>query len=431
MRPNPFDLYGYKGRHRKQSDTAATVRNVAVTAAVVGAVMSTDMGAAQAMPGQAGEDAWTKLRVCESGNNYSINTGNGYYGAYQFDLSTWRGVGGTGLPSQASAQEQDYRARALYRSRGWSPWACARILGLKDNPIYGQWTAPMSIQVTQKFVVGTKVTVSGTAQPNAYVRVWAKNYGSTGYVSARIVHANAQGRWSTQFTPYGGASYYAESGGVKTAAVTAQGLFKPSMVAPGSTALNAGYRLSGKARPNGQVTVYIKTYYQAHTMAARKVRVDAHGNWWTVWRGTTDFSFTVKGDVVGPTRTVVVATTANPAPKSTVPDATTPESAPTGAPAGDGSGSAAGTPDATAPTATPTATAPTVTPIVVTGSARPNTALTVFIRRSGSTAWSRLAATHTDAHGHWTATVRSSGSYEYFAKSANGQASQIQPISVP
>jgi len=36
---------------------------------------------------------WLRLRQCESGNNYAINTGNGYYGAYQFDASTWRAVG--------------------------------------------------------------------------------------------------------------------------------------------------------------------------------------------------------------------------------------------------------------------------------------------------------------------------------------------------
>lgn len=411
MRPGPFDLYGYKGRHRKQSDTAATARNIAVTAAVVGAVMSTDMGAAQAAPGMPGEDAWNKVRVCESGNNYATNTGNGYYGAYQFNLSTWRSVGGTGLPSQATPLEQDYRARALYRSRGWSPWACARILGLKESPVYGEWTAPLSIQATHKFVVGSKVTVSGTAAPNAYVQVFVKNYGSAHYVRAAVVHANAQGRWSTSFIPHGGASYYATSGGNKTAVVAAQGLFKPSMSAPASTTLNAGYKLTGKARPNGTVTVYIKTYYQAHTMAARTVRVDGHGSWSTVWRGTTDFNFTVKGDLVGPTRTVLVATTADPAPESTS--------------AASSSAAATGTSGTTA------ADAPTTSGLAVTGSARPNTALTVYIRRSGTSTWNALARTHTDGHGHWSATVRNAGKFEYFAKSANGQASRVQPISVP
>jgi hypothetical protein len=76
---------------------------------------------------------WYRLRMCESSNNYSINTGNGHYGAYQFDVSTWRSVGGVGLPSAATPAEQDKRALLLYRSRGWQPWQCATILGLSTS----------------------------------------------------------------------------------------------------------------------------------------------------------------------------------------------------------------------------------------------------------------------------------------------------------
>lgn len=63
-----------------------------------------------------------RIRMRESGGNYATNTGNGYYGAYQFNLGTWRGVGGTGLPSDASPAEQDMRAQMLYNQRGCSPW---------------------------------------------------------------------------------------------------------------------------------------------------------------------------------------------------------------------------------------------------------------------------------------------------------------------
>lgn len=62
--------------------------------------------------------------VCESSGNVTANTGNGYYGLWQFDLPTWRSVGGTGLPSDASAEEQMQRARMLYDARGWQPWGC-------------------------------------------------------------------------------------------------------------------------------------------------------------------------------------------------------------------------------------------------------------------------------------------------------------------
>jgi hypothetical protein len=64
------------------------------------------------------------VRSCESGSSggYSANTGNGFYGAYQFDLQTWGSVGGHGLPSDARPREQDYRAAKLYRQRGSAPW---------------------------------------------------------------------------------------------------------------------------------------------------------------------------------------------------------------------------------------------------------------------------------------------------------------------
>ena len=59
-----------------------------------------------------GDDAaiWAAIAQCESGGNPSTNTGNGYYGMYQFSLPTWQSVGGTGLPSDASAEEQTMRA---------------------------------------------------------------------------------------------------------------------------------------------------------------------------------------------------------------------------------------------------------------------------------------------------------------------------------
>lgn len=67
-------------------------------------------------------EQWGALRFCESSLTYSINTGNGYFGAYQFDLPTWRSVGGVGNPADAPAEEQDARARLLYARRGAQPW---------------------------------------------------------------------------------------------------------------------------------------------------------------------------------------------------------------------------------------------------------------------------------------------------------------------
>ncbi|MCU1489211.1 MAG: Transglycosylase-like domain protein, partial [Acidimicrobiaceae bacterium] len=71
------------------------------------------------------------IRQCESSDVYSLDTGNGYYGAYQFSAATWTGLGGSGLASQASPAAQDAGALRLYQQGGWSSWpACAAILGL-------------------------------------------------------------------------------------------------------------------------------------------------------------------------------------------------------------------------------------------------------------------------------------------------------------
>lgn len=72
---------------------------------------------------------WAAVAKCESGGNPRTNTGNGYYGLYQFSLPTWRSVGGSGLPSDASAGEQTKRAQILYNRSGAGQWpVCGKRL---------------------------------------------------------------------------------------------------------------------------------------------------------------------------------------------------------------------------------------------------------------------------------------------------------------
>lgn len=63
-----------------------------------------------------------RIAQCESGSDPSKNTGNGFYGKYQFTQSTWASVGGSGNPANASEAEQDRRAAALYAREGPGPW---------------------------------------------------------------------------------------------------------------------------------------------------------------------------------------------------------------------------------------------------------------------------------------------------------------------
>jgi LysM repeat protein len=73
--------------------------------------------------------AWRKVAECESSGNPRAVNPAGYYGLFQFDLQTWRSVGGSGNPAKASAAEQLMRAKKLYAQRGAQPWpVCGRYL---------------------------------------------------------------------------------------------------------------------------------------------------------------------------------------------------------------------------------------------------------------------------------------------------------------
>jgi hypothetical protein len=77
-------------------------------------------------------DIWANLRACESGGRYNINSGNGFYGAYQFHPQTWRNLGYPGLPHQASPEMQDEAARKLQARSGWGQWpVCSRRIGAR------------------------------------------------------------------------------------------------------------------------------------------------------------------------------------------------------------------------------------------------------------------------------------------------------------
>jgi hypothetical protein len=81
-----------------------------------------------------GSTVWDALAQCESGGNWAINTGNGYYGGLQFSLGTWQGYGGgefAAYPHEATREQQIIVAERLHAARGYQPWpACRSKLGL-------------------------------------------------------------------------------------------------------------------------------------------------------------------------------------------------------------------------------------------------------------------------------------------------------------
>ena len=106
--------------------------------------LSTGLLAGSSLVGAVPAHAWSRwdepptaenleaLRWCESTDDYAADTGNGYYGAYQFSARTWWWLGYDGYPSEAPPEVQDQAVLDLYNYSNWDSWpSCARGLGLK------------------------------------------------------------------------------------------------------------------------------------------------------------------------------------------------------------------------------------------------------------------------------------------------------------
>lgn len=73
---------------------------------------------------------WDAVAKCESGGNWSTDTGNGYYGGLQISPATWRANGGKGMPDQASREEQIRVAENVLKSQGMDAWpVCGKSAG--------------------------------------------------------------------------------------------------------------------------------------------------------------------------------------------------------------------------------------------------------------------------------------------------------------
>ena len=97
-------------------------------------IAATGVGHAAAPANAASGSTWDALAQCESGGNWAINTGNGYYGGLQFNLGTWQANGGAGNPASASRSAQIAVAERVLASQGWGAWpACSAKLGLSGT----------------------------------------------------------------------------------------------------------------------------------------------------------------------------------------------------------------------------------------------------------------------------------------------------------
>ncbi|MFD6281165.1 transglycosylase family protein [Streptomyces sp. NPDC060209] len=126
-------LLSSKGKHRRPSKAV----RVATLAGVAGAAVAVPlMGATGASA--ASVDTWDAVAQCESGGNWSINTGNGYYGGLQFSQSSWAAAGGTQYAARADLAtkgQQIAAAEKLLDLQGPGAWACAGAGGLTNDGV--------------------------------------------------------------------------------------------------------------------------------------------------------------------------------------------------------------------------------------------------------------------------------------------------------
>lgn len=119
---------------RKRQDQPTTTvigrlsARIGLTAALALGAMTLGLGGTA---NAASHSTWDRIARCESGSNWSANTGNGYYGGLQFSAATWRAHGGgahASLPHRASKRQQIAVAERVLRSQGWRAWpTCSRV----------------------------------------------------------------------------------------------------------------------------------------------------------------------------------------------------------------------------------------------------------------------------------------------------------------
>jgi hypothetical protein len=144
-------------------------------------------GVTLAVPANAASDAvWDRLAQCESGGNWQINTGNGFYGGVQFSHGSWHAAGGgrfAAYPHQASRVEQIWTAERLLDLQGWGAWpACSAALGLGSAEAAG---TPRSVE--RVFGGGGKVDTDVTRGDDRRVLAGAD-------ITSRFVVRRADGR---------------------------------------------------------------------------------------------------------------------------------------------------------------------------------------------------------------------------------------------
>ncbi|MEV6741519.1 transglycosylase family protein [Streptomyces sp. NPDC051104] len=161
------------------ADNARKTRTTRNSAVLAGAALLAPLGLLAATGNAAAADGgvWDRIAQCESGGNWHINTGNGYYGGLQFSAGTWRAYGGTAYAptaDQASRQAQIAVATKVQQAQGWGAWpVCSQRAGA-----YGSAPAASSAEVSTRSSSKAATTESAPAK-----QAWKAPQRATGHVN--------------------------------------------------------------------------------------------------------------------------------------------------------------------------------------------------------------------------------------------------------
>ncbi len=121
----------------------SSLRVLLMVATAFAVALSLLAGPASTSADAASERTWKRLANCESGGNWHINTGNGYYGGLQFSAGTWKAYNGRHFARRADKArrvEQIATAHRVLRNQGWGAWpACSSKLGLGSAERKEKW----------------------------------------------------------------------------------------------------------------------------------------------------------------------------------------------------------------------------------------------------------------------------------------------------
>lgn len=183
-------MSSYHGRHRKPAPSSRVVARVAVTGVMIGAPVALAAGTANAQSG----NNWDAVAQCESGGNWSTNTGNGYQGGLQFSQSTWAANGGSGSASSASREQQIAVAESVLATQGPGAWPVCGS-NLSSSASYsGTNTGGGSSQSSSSYDQGTSSSSSSTGSSqgsSSYESAPTQSSSSSSYTESAPVQAAA------------------------------------------------------------------------------------------------------------------------------------------------------------------------------------------------------------------------------------------------